>query len=100
MVKAGRPVLWSDVNRRQLEGLGLRRDQVEFVLSVDIGSCAMVPMLVARPGDRRLRLDAAQRPAALRRPRHRAGRGSWPGGPRVAVENARLYREAPGRPTG
>jgi signal transduction histidine kinase/PAS domain-containing protein len=93
LVKGGRPVLWADVNRRQLEDLGLRRDQVEFVLSVDIGSCVIVPMLLrgrvigafawmrhtGREGfdDRDLSVaeEVARRAAA-------------------AVENARLYREA------
>jgi signal transduction histidine kinase/PAS domain-containing protein len=93
LVKAGRSVLWADVNRQQLEGMGLRRDQIEFVLSVDIGSCVIVPMLLrgrvvgafawmrhtGREGfdDRDLALaeEIARRAAA-------------------AVENARLYREA------
>ena len=93
LVKAGRSVLWADVNRQQLEGIGLRRDQIEFVLSVDIGSCLIVPMLLrgrvvgafawmrhtGREGfdDRDLALaeEIARRAAA-------------------AVENARLYREA------
>jgi signal transduction histidine kinase/PAS domain-containing protein len=93
MVKAGRPVLWSDVNRRQLEGLGLRRDQVEFVLSVDIGSCAMVPMLVRgrvigafawMRHSGRTRFDDRDIALAEELARRAA----------VAVENARLYREA------
>ena len=93
LVRAGRPVLWNDVSREFLTAQGLRPDQVEFVLSVDVNSCAMVPLVLrervigafawvrhsGRPrfDDRDVALaeEVARRAAA-------------------AVENARLYREA------
>ena len=93
LVKAGRSVLWADVTRDSLEKQGFREDQVEFVLSVGVSSCAMVPLVlrdrvigafawIRHPGrprfdDRDLALaeEVARRAAA-------------------AVENARLYREA------
>jgi signal transduction histidine kinase/PAS domain-containing protein len=93
LVRAGRSVLWADVTRESLERQAFREDQIEFILSVGVSSCAMVPLLlrdrvigafawVRHPGrpkfdDRDLALaeEVARRASA-------------------AVENARLYREA------
>jgi signal transduction histidine kinase/PAS domain-containing protein len=93
LVRAGRSVLWSDVTPEFLVAQGLKPHQVEFVLSVDLRSCVMVPLMVrdqligafswARhtgraPFDER---DIALAEEVARRAA-------------VAVENARLYREA------
>ena len=52
----------------------------------------------ARPGHRRLRLDAAHRPRALRRPRRRGGRGDGPPRRRRRGERAALSRGPDGEP--
>jgi signal transduction histidine kinase len=93
IVKAGRPVLWADVTRESLEAYKFRPDQVEFVLSVGVSSCAMVPLLSR---DRLIGAFAWVRHAGRPRFDDRdlalaaevARRAS------VAVENAQLYREA------
>jgi len=93
LVRAGQSVLWSDITREFLVAQGLKPPQVDFVLSVDLRSCVMVPLMVrdqligaftwARhtgraPFDER---DIALAEEVARRAA-------------VAVENARLYREA------
>ena len=93
IVKSGRSVLWADVTRESLERQRFREDQVQFILSVGVSSCMMVPLVLrdrvigafawvrhnGRPkfDDRDVALaeEVARRAAA-------------------AVENARLYREA------
>ena len=46
LVKAGRSVLWADVTRQSLERQAFRADQIEFILSVGVSSCAIVPLVL------------------------------------------------------
>ncbi|MGD9906669.1 MAG: ATP-binding protein [Vicinamibacterales bacterium] len=93
LVRAGKPVLWRDVTPEFLRAQGVGERQAAFVLSVDLRSCAMVPLLLR---DRVIGAFAWARHAGrppfdardLELAEEVARRAS------VAVENALLYREA------